>query len=85
MISLSEIAENKSSVLSAIKTSEKIKERLASMGLEIGKVVRVVNRTKIGKNLVVEVDSAYDVTRIMINKKEADLIFVNTSISRHSL
>ena len=75
---ISKLCLNKKAVIVEIKTAPEIKNRLISMGLFIGCNVRVLNRTKIGQNVVIETESDYEKTKIVLNKKEADLIVVDT-------
>ena len=75
---ISKLCLNNKAVIVEIKTAPEIKNRLISMGLFIGCNVRVLNRTKIGQNVVIETESDYEKTKIVLNKKEADLIIVDT-------
>ena len=74
---ISRLYLNKKAVIIDIKTAPEIRNRLISMGLFIGCSVCVLNRTKIGQNVVVEVESDYSKTKIVLNKKEADLIIID--------
>ena len=74
---ISNLSLDTKAVIVEIKTAPGIKNRLISMGLFIGCNVCVLNRTKIGQNVVIEVESDYSKTKIVLNKKEADLIIVN--------
>jgi Fe2+ transport system protein FeoA len=74
---ISSLSLGTKAVIVEIKTAPEIKNRLISMGLFIGCNVYALNRTKIGQNVVIEAQSDYNKIKIVLNKKEADLIIVD--------
>lgn len=75
-VKISDIKLNQKVVILDIVTNQKIKNRLISMGLNVGSVVSVINRTIIGKNIIVNIDLEYNKNNIIIDKKEAECIMV---------